>query len=287
LARHIIIRIGADPFARSEVLKQLRICVAGLVLIACGGSRDAGTAPTLGPLTISIVAGDEQIATAGSTKLDSAVVVKVTRSIDGTVSGVTNAQICANPIDAHHRLTASTACANTAIGGEAAITFTPDTTAGLASAEIRGTIGTEPPVFDTVFASINPDTQTVAATFNMLRIGTPEYAYQASTGSHIDVEMVHVDDTLDLTRAIRSATDRYNNPLPSAVAWTLTQLSTDTLTDNGNQMVSGWPPFGPPRETVHADHTGSIATATHPGYVELWVWVNGVIVGAPVLAVLP
>lgn len=139
-----------------------------LLLAAC----DSGSPGPDGPLALGIIAGNNQVGSAGAERLPDPVVGKLVREPDsggitfhlvtpayaqGTVvqgSPVAGAVVCAVSVEG--QLEAFTPCTNTDSNGQATFFFAPGTTVGEARAEIRGTLEGEPAVFDTVVAQVEP-----------------------------------------------------------------------------------------------------------------------------------
>jgi len=167
-------------------MKQLVIC-AVLAVAACGGSAGDGVTapPAAGPLKLGIVSGNDQVVNAGATQLTAPVVGRLVRLPNATIafhiespaqraserlldllvprafaqtvvtgSPVPGAVVCAVSVDTLHKLTPFTPCTNTAADGTATFFFTPGTTAGVATAQIRGTLNNSPAVFDTAKATV-------------------------------------------------------------------------------------------------------------------------------------
>ena len=297
-------------------MRQLFVCAA-LALVACGGSN-GGTNPGTGPLAIGIVSGDHQVVTAGHDSLPQPVVGKLVRKPDGSVawikqvpgraldvlvprafaqgtvvtgSPVAGAVVCAVSTDPKHTLTPFVPCTNTAADGTARFFFTPDTTAGVASAEIRGTLNSEPAVFDTATATVLPDTTSEQATLDATVLGSAGYAHDQGTNTTYPLWIRHSGDApLDLSAIVKSAVDKYGNHIagPFTIGWTLLQLSTETLTTStttSGTLVSGTPHFGTFGTT--AAHTGTSVTGFQPGYTDLQIFVSGSDQMHAIIAVLP
>ena len=156
-----------------------------LVLTAACGSATAPVGAPTQLLAHGIVAGNNQITTAGSPQLSGAIVEQLVKNSSGTItmrrvddgpfqraldlvvprawaqtvvtgSPVVGAVVCAVSPDPAHSLTPFTPCTNTGTDGKATFYFTPGTGAGLAKSEIRGTVANLPTVFDTAKATIMP-----------------------------------------------------------------------------------------------------------------------------------
>lgn len=198
---------------------------------ACGGGSAAPQTP--GPLALGIVAGQNQITTAGSTQLSNPVVGQLVRepsgrvsfrwiqravdpllppkayAQDGTVvngSPVPGAVVCAVSADATHGLIPFTPCTNTDPEGKATFFFTPGTAAGVAKAEIRGTVDNQPAVFDTAKATVLPAAATVIYVKKQ-----PNPA-----GGYLDYWTPAADSTLDLHHVIFLVRDAYSNVVTGA-----------------------------------------------------------------------
>lgn len=143
------------------------LLASAILLAACGGS----TSPN-GPLQLGIVSGDNQIAPAGSQQLSNPVVGKMVRVFTAqgprfefvktayaqtVVNGspVAGAVVCAVSLT-EGDMVPFTPCTNTDNDGTATFFFTPGTRAGVARAEIRGTVAGQPAVFDTATATVEP-----------------------------------------------------------------------------------------------------------------------------------
>lgn len=161
--------------ARSFVL-------VAVLLAACAGTPSEATQL----LAHGIVAGQNQMATAGGANLSAGVVEQMVRNSTGTLSlrsvpsswrdrvldlvvprafaqtgtsvngsPVVGAVVCAVGVtDA--TLTPFTPCTNTGADGKATFFFSPGTKAGDARSEIRGTLAGAPTVFDTAKATVMP-----------------------------------------------------------------------------------------------------------------------------------
>jgi hypothetical protein len=164
--------------------------LAAFALAACGGSGGGTTEPPPPPgaLALGLVAGQDQTVVAGSQRLADPVVGRLVRQANGRVAfhrlspleaglrrvgdflvsplyaqgtvvdgaPVAGAVVCAVSVDPIRTLVPFTPCTNTDANGKATFFFTPGTAAGEAMAEIRGTVGGEPAVFDTAMATVTP-----------------------------------------------------------------------------------------------------------------------------------
>ncbi|HEX5437167.1 MAG TPA: hypothetical protein VFW98_08405 [Gemmatimonadaceae bacterium] len=193
-------------------------------LMACGG--DSPTAPppppSAGPLALAIVSGQGQTVQAGVHRLGAPVVSQMVRTPEGrlvmrmvgsaqtVVSGspVPGAVVCAVSTDSVHELVPFTPCTNTDSAGQATFFFTPPTTVGEASAEIRGTLGNQPAVFDTAQA--------------MVTAGPA-----ASLVLSAQAMVVFTGQMFDWRTLLDSAADAYGNP-----------LQTDSARVNGDTLLA-------------------------------------------------
>jgi hypothetical protein len=149
-------------------MRTLAVCTL-IALTACGGST---TSTPEGPLKLGIVAGNNQVAAAGSAKLTDPVVGRLVRvsTAQGprfefvktayaqtvvTGSPVPGAVVCAVSLTAGS-MVPFVPCTNTDVDGKATFFFTPGTKAGEAKSEIRGTLAGQPAVFDTAKATVMP-----------------------------------------------------------------------------------------------------------------------------------
>src|SRR6185312_12961861 len=111
-----------------------------------------------------------------------------------TGSPVAGAVVCAVSTDSVHKLTPFVPCTNTASDGTATFFFTASTKAGVASAQIRGTLNSQPAVFDTATATVMADTLT-------------GFMQEKVT----DLSPVSVADSIDLDSLVFGGTDKYHN----------------------------------------------------------------------------
>lgn len=188
--------------------------ICTLALIACGGSADNTSPIGNGPLKLGIVSGQNQTVTAGSAQLGAPVVGKLVRQPNGTVafiqtsagraldlivprafaqggtvvtgSPVPGAVVCAVSVDTAHSLVPFTPCTNTDSAGQATFYFTPGHGAGVAKAEIRGTLNNSPAVFDTAKATVlpGPITELGVGTLPNRPVG-PDSAYLSGNILHV------------------------------------------------------------------------------------------------------
>lgn len=283
-------------------------------LLACGGS-DGGTNPGTGPLAIAIISGNNQVASAGNDSLPEPVVGKLVRKPDGSVawvrelpsraldvlvprafaqgtvvngSPVAGAVVCAVSTDPLHKLTPFVPCTNTDDNGQAVFFFTTDTVAGVSTAEIRGTVNSEPVVFDTASAIVVPDTSSGRLFYK--RIGSDVYAYRSVDERPIVMQLWHASDSVVLARPlVISAADKYGNVMTDyTIGWTLTQLTNETLTlDDTVPRVLPYPSVQPGDPPTSPASTASVVTGFRPGYAVLWLYVDGHYTSANMFAVLP
>lgn len=162
-----------------------------LALSACGGG---GVTPIAdGPLKLGIVAGQDQIAKAGTAQFSDPVIGRMVReqTADGrwrlhfeivktahaqtTVTGspVPGAVVCSATVEGS--IEAFAVCTNTNENGEAVFFYEPGTEAGAQRAEIRGTLDNLPAVFDTVHATVEagPATEIGQTTFGPIQAAAP------------------------------------------------------------------------------------------------------------------
>lgn len=233
-----------------------------LAVAACGG---AGTdAQGDGPLALGIVSGQNQSVVAGAAQLPQPVVGKLVRKSDGSIafiqtsanraldlivprafaqsgtvvtgSPVPGAVVCAVSADPMHKLEPFTPCTNTDANGQATFYFTPGTTAGVAKAEIRGSLNNQPAVFDTAKATVS-----AGAVVNLYQLFNPGlYTVPMTTGTPFDIHTL-----------ISGGVDKYNNliavdSLP-APKWALLpsdpniKTSVDLMSDaSAAPTDSGW-----------------------------------------------
>jgi len=247
---------------------------AALALVACGGSN-GGTNPGIGPLAIGIVSGDHQVVTAGHDSLPQPVVGKLVRKPDGSVawikqipgraldvlvprafaqgtvvtgSPVAGAVVCAVSTDPNHKLTPFVPCTNTDANGQATFFFTASTKAGVASAEIRGTVNSEPAVFDTASATVTADT------------------IQVVSGDGPDMITVAAGDSIDLNAIAGVGFDKYqNNISPADANWPTARyvlLSPDSAMLVATGSVT-------PAQKLMSDNSVSVAQATAGRYAKI------------------
>jgi hypothetical protein len=199
------------------------ICTLALLLscAACGGST---TSTPEGPLKLGIVAGNNQVAPAGSVKLTDPVVGRLVRvsTASGprfefvktayaqtvvTGSPVPGAVVCAVSMTAGS-MVPFVPCTNTDADGKATFFFTPGTKAGEAESEIRGTLAGQPAVFDTATATVLPG-PAVKASGGQCNTGQPG-CYLVSVGDVLDLHMTFTqafdqyDNSIDLTGIVPS-----------------------------------------------------------------------------------
>lgn len=203
-------------------LATRRLLVSALALaVACGGGS-AAPQPD-GPPHLGVIAGNHQTITAApAVKLPAQVVAQVVQLPNGQVGmttrvinavlppqafaqtavhGIPGAVVCSVSPDPQHPLTPEVPCTNTDASGLAYFTFHADSVAGVAKAEVRGTVAGVTHVSDSVSATVLP---LPAADFAIF-LPTVDYA-----------TIQHVGDTLDLRAATQThVEDRYHNSLPS------------------------------------------------------------------------
>lgn len=164
-------------------MRILLALVAPITLAACGGG--SVTPPVEGPLNLDIVAGQDQIARAGTPQLSDPVVGQLVRvrTADGrwrfkfeivktayaqtTVKGspVVGAVVCSKTVAGNFE--PFSVCTNTDSAGKATFYYETGTKAGAQRAEVRGLNAQgQPAVFDTVRATVEPGPADVNRIFN-------------------------------------------------------------------------------------------------------------------------
>jgi hypothetical protein len=256
------------------------LSIASCALIAaCGGS----SSEPVQFLAHGIVSGNNQVAVAGATTLSSAVVEQMVRNSTGTISlrrvpdtwrdrvldlavprafaqgtvvngsPVVGAVVCAVSTDPKVQLVPFTPCTNTGVDGKATFFFTPGTAAGLAKAEIRGTVANTPAVFDTATATIKPGAPT--------EIGLA----WGGTGNQMNQIKIPTGGTIDLHKMIRLVRDQYANMIAPSSYTDVT--GTSRLADTTSNYTPSYAvrAAGTSAPTA-ADATGWIVT---PGTIPL------------------
>jgi hypothetical protein len=254
-------------------------------LVACGGGS-AAPQPN-GPLALGIIAGQNQVTTAGSSQLSSPVIGRLVRQSNGRVgfqwieravdpllppkafaqgtvvtgSPVPGAVVCAVGAPDGRGLVPFTPCTNTDANGQATFYFTPGTVAGEATAEIRGTVENQPAVFDTAKAIVMPGPATEIQVLHQQQPdGSITYEWYVDAGAPID-----------LHRVIAYVRDKYSNFVAPATG---AAVSTAGLPDT----LSNWTPTYAVRNgseigAVTPDATGWIVTPPagwRGGYIYLF-----------------
>lgn len=225
-------------------MKDLILVASVLTLAACGGG--SVTPPVEGPLNLDIVAGQDQIARAGTPQLSDPVVGQLVRvrTADGrwhfkfelvktahaqvTVNGspVAGAVVCSETVAGNFK--PFSVCTNTDSNGKATFFYETGTKAGPQRAEIRGLNAQgQPAVFDTVRAVVEPGPADTLRVTQDRRIATSA--------------------RVALRSFVIRAADRYGNviatPSPTAVA------------------PQGWTVFGDTLSTDGSERTGTLSLA--------------------------
>lgn len=212
-----------------------RSLLTALVLAAACGGGSAAPQPT-GEPHLGVIAGNHQsIAAAPAVKLPSQVVAQVVRLPNGqvgmttrvldallpprayaqtAVTGIPGAVVCSVAPDPAHPLTPEVPCTNTDAAGLAYFTFHADSVAGVAKAEVRGTVGGVTHVTDSVEANVLPGAAADFAAYSPIN--------------------VHVGDTVDVRNAVvYGVVDRYHNRLTSFLVRTRRLNTNAALSDTG------------------------------------------------------
>lgn len=204
--------------------------VALLVLAGVAACSGGSAAPMPdGAPRLGVIGGNHQsVEAAPAVKLPSQVVAQVVRLPSGqvamttrvldallppkafaqtAVNGIPGAVVCSVAPDPAHPLTPEVPCTNTDAQGLAYFTFHADSVAGVAKAEVRGTVNGTTHVSDSVSATVLPSTP-VTATGGV-----------SCTTGQSGCYAVHVGDTLDLHMTFTTLKDRYGNAVdPATVA---------------------------------------------------------------------
>jgi hypothetical protein len=196
-------------------MRTIRTLALLLACAACGGSTSS---PPEGPLKLGIVAGNNQVAPAGSAKLTDPVVGRLVRvsTASGprfefvktayaqtvvTGSPVPGAVVCAVSVTAGS-MVPFVPCTNTDANGTATFFFTPGTKAGEAESEIRGTLSGQPAVFDTAKATVLPGPVTDVVAGHL--------AWNCTVGG-VSATCMKVGETIDFEPTVAVARDQYGN----------------------------------------------------------------------------
>lgn len=196
----------------------LAVLLGTALLAACGGETTGPT--TRLPLALAIVSGQNQTTIAGHDSLDAPVVSQLVQTASGRLvfrtvgnlsaqtvvngSPVPGAVVCAVSVGPQPALRPFVPCTNTDADGKATFWFTPDTIAGVARAEIRGTVNDQPAVFDTAVATITPGPA------HQIKM-KPYYISGDNTGPKAGGIAVTLGDSLDVVSWIDTVTDAYGN----------------------------------------------------------------------------
>jgi hypothetical protein len=250
-------------------MREFRTLALLLACAACGGSA---TSTPEGPLKLGIVAGNNQVAQAGSTRLTDAVVGRLVRvsTASGprfefvktayaqtvvTGSPVPGAVVCAASLTPGD-MVPFVPCTNTDANGQATFFFTPGTKAGVAESEIRGTLAGQPAVFDTAQATVLAGSPVRVDGGSSCNTDQPG-CYLVSAGDVVDLHMTFTrawdqyDNAVDLTGvtpgfAMALRTDA-KPTAPQGTGWSMTigqQWSGQLVylyVFLGNNVVVTWP----------------------------------------------
>lgn len=212
----------------------LPLCVS----LACGGGDV--TPPVDGPLNLDIVAGQDQVAPAGSPQLSDPVVGQLVRvrTADGrwrfrfelvktayaqnTVNGspVVGAVVCSETVAGNFK--PFSVCTNTDANGRATFYYETGTKAGIQRAEVRGLNAQgQPAVFDTVRATVEPG--------------------PADTLRLVERAWLFTNTRMGLKALVTRAADRYGNVItsvPSVVNAGAWSIAGDSLLADGTERRS-------------------------------------------------
>lgn len=216
----------------------MRALILGVLILVVGCDPVGGND---GPLMLGIVAGNNQTATAGSTRLTDPVVGKLVRQPDGGItfrlvtpayaqtvvqgSPVPGALVCAVSIS-EGGMVPWVPCTQTDSAGTATFFFTPGTRADTVRSEIRGEVKGKPAVFDTAVAVVEPSALVAWG------VGEPV--------------TVSEGDTIRLDTLAIAARDEYFNAIPVddltglTVRWTWQAWSKAWPTDMPADAGVGW-----------------------------------------------
>jgi hypothetical protein len=254
-------------------MRIIRTLALLLGVTACGGSTSS---PPEGPLKLGIVAGNNQVAPAGSAKLTDPVVGRLVRvsTASGprfefvktayaqtvvTGSPVPGAVVCAVSVTAGS-MVPFVPCTNTDADGKATFFFTPGTKAGEAESEIRGTLAGQPAVFDTAKATVLPGPAAEIALVpwpNCSPACPPKYP---------------IGGTLDLHTVIKYVRDQYQNLIVPA---TTAEISDAGVTQNTTAITPQWAiRDGSEPGQPAPDASGWIVTFPKAGRFFVYIWVG-------------
>lgn len=248
-------------------------------IMGCSGSTESPISPPNGPLAMGIVSGNNQVVTAGHDSLPNPVVGQMVRLPNGTVafhilkagnslldaivprafaqtvvngSPVPGAVVCAVSVDSVHKLTPWTPCTNTDAGGKATFFFTTGTTAGVASAQIRGTLNSQPAVFDTAKATVTADAAAkITTNANGGGVLAPDGARLENSTVATGI-MVNVGMRIAVKDLLPACSDMYGNAVAQCppISWGIYAASTaevDRVAQSSADTVVVVRPSGTPQ----------------------------------------
>ena len=230
--------------SRTPALVALALATS---IAGCGGEAASGPTPPIvtGPLRMGVLRGDSQRVAAGATRLPQPVVGRMVRRPDGTVSfrleqaadraldllvprafaqgadtPVAGAVVCATVLDIYEALVPIVPCTKTGADGTASFAFAPPTRMGTTRAQLRGSVGNGPAVFDTAWAIV------AAGAPSVVRMKSDRRFIPNPDGSSTLVPVGH-DGTfqdpldlppgaLDVRSRIDSVVDAYDNRIADA-----------------------------------------------------------------------